>query len=138
MLWGTYAIKGGPTCFLLSPKTRIQGRFFSLIFLYFIDVEVYTNKWQYHILGCWRGLGKISNAQKFQELTKVGTLVGIYWVNVKQELKEHSGAEGMGGVQGMNYCPGGKESIKVGFLPGHTRKCPLGSGTDGPEREFHG
>ena len=35
------------------------------------------------------------NAQKFQELTKVGALVRIYRANVKQELKEQrvSGAQ---------------------------------------------
>lgn len=79
---------------------------------------------------------KINNAQKFQELTKIGTLVRIYRANVKQELKEHDVGEGE--VQGRNYCPGGKELVKGGFLPGHTQKCPLGSGTDGLERELNG
>lgn len=36
------------------------------------------------------------------------------------------------------FNPGGKELVKVGFLPGHTQKCPLGSGTDGLERELNG
>lgn len=40
---GTNAINCGPSCFLLSPRHGFRACF-SPIFLYFIDVEVHTNK----------------------------------------------------------------------------------------------
>lgn len=40
---GKNAINCGPFCFLLSPRHGFRAHF-PPIFLYFIDVEVYTNK----------------------------------------------------------------------------------------------
>lgn len=54
------------------------------------------------------------NAQKFQELTKVGALVRIYRANVKQELKERGRGRGES-KEGITV-PVARSQSRLGFF----------------------